>query len=199
MRWSIVASLVWIPLQVFCCHRQPLNLAGRNAKIYLSCVIVLNLALTVLLWQEKNWANALGWITASNILAATATTDLQEKMIYDLHALILLGTGLVVTFFGSGGKWLARIVVSLLLFCVFFLVSRRGAVGMGDCQIMACLALFFPLARWMEIVILALGSATLYGIVSVILGKKAWKTQMPFAPYLAAGLYAELLMYQALG
>lgn len=198
MMWGIIASLVWIAVQVFWCRSQPLSLDGRKLKIYLACVVLLNIGFSVLLWQEENWANALGWVTASNLLAAVTTTDLHEKMIYELHTYILLGAGVVVAIFGSNGEWLARGIVTFLLFCAFFLISRRESIGMGDGQIMACLALYFPLTRWMEIIILALGSAAIYGLASVIIKKKTWKTQVPFAPFLTAGLYVELLMYQLL-
>ena len=86
----------------------------------------------------------------------------------------------------------ARYALFLLLLGVLFLLSRkRPELGMGDSRMIACMALYFSMTGWMEIMVASLGCALLYGLGGIVLQKKNLKSELPFMPFLLLGVLIE--------
>lgn len=169
--------------------RPPLRLEGRGKKGYLAAAAAVNLWTAV--WPGPGPAGVL----LANTLLWMAATDLRERALYDLHFYVFLLGGAACAFFQGVGGMLGRGVLFLMLFGVLFLISRKNkGLGMGDSRIIAGLALYFPFSGWMEIMLLSLGGALLWGLWGIVRRKKTMKTEMPFAPFLLAGVLAEFGM-----
>ena len=77
---------------------------------------------------------------------------------------------------------------------VMFLISRRNpGLGMGDGRMIACLALYFTASAWMEVILLALACALIYGVWGMLRKRSTLKTELPFAPFLLAAIMMEFL------
>jgi prepilin signal peptidase PulO-like enzyme (type II secretory pathway) len=56
----------------------------------------------------------------------------------------------------------------------------------------ACMSLFFPFSSWLEIMLVSLGVAMIYGLIGVAAKKKTMQTEFPFMPFLLIGVLLEL-------
>jgi len=169
--------------------RPPVSLEGRGRKWYLAAAAGVNL------WIAACPEAGIGGVLLGNALLWMAATDLRERALYDLHFYVLLLGGAACAFFQGAGGFVGRGALFLALFAVLFLVSRRNpGLGMGDSRVIAGLALYFPFSGWMEVMLVSLGGAMLWGLWGVLRKKKTMKTELPFAPFLLAGALAEWML-----
>ena len=156
-------------------------------KWYAVAVVILNLWCAIWLGQTGLVKLLLHFTLANSLLLMTAT-DLKETMVYDIHFYVVLLTGVLGNLI-QFNTLVPRLGFFLLLMGVFFLVSRRREeLSAGDSRMIAVLALYYPFNEWMEVMLLALGSAMVYGIIGILRKKKTLKTQMPFMPFLLIGV-----------
>lgn len=176
--------------------RAPLELKGRARTWFLLTAAGVNLWTLAALWlQEAGLGEQLSWFFLTNGMFLMAVTDLREKMTYDIHFYPLLLGGAAGAVFLAQGGMLGRFLTFLLLLGVLFLISRKkDGLGVGDSRMIACLALYFPLTGWMEIMLVSLGISMIYGLVGVARKKNTLKTEIPFMPFLLAAVLAELMM-----
>ena len=115
--------------------------------------------------------------------------DLREKRIPDF--IVLPGIGIFLV------KRIAekRLPISMIFitaaagFVFIFLLSilSKGKIGVGDAKLSALVALALGLKGWMAAVFIASFTGVLFALVMIALHKMAWKTKLPFAPFLALG------------
>ncbi len=176
--------------------RSPLALEGKVRRWFLIAAAGVNVWILAASWlTDASVKEQFGRFILVNGLLLMAATDLKERMIYDIHfyALLLLGVAGLLSPPWSG--MLGRLFFFLLLFSVLFLISRKKTgLGMGDFRIIACLALYLPASRWMEVMILALGGAMIYGLFGVLKKKKTLQTEIPFLPFLLAGVLIDSIL-----
>jgi leader peptidase (prepilin peptidase)/N-methyltransferase len=83
-------------------------------------------------------------------------------------------------FFGAG--------LALLLFVAVVIISRGRGMGLGDVKLAAAAGV---LMGWPDIVfalMIAFISGSLWGIVSIFLGRKTMKSIIPFGPFIVLGI-----------
>jgi len=105
---------------------------------------------------------------------------------YRLSQLVVYsGWNLFLSFVLAGLGWAG-------FFLLIYLLSKGEWLGFGDVK----LALLMGLLVGFPGVLIALFSATflgsIVGIILVLLGKKSWRSQVPFAPFLVAGSFVGL-------
>ncbi len=186
---TAICALAGFGLSAALGSRPPLCLEGRARRWYLVAAAVGNL------WVSACPGAGPWGVLAVNALLWMAATDLREQALYNLHFYVLLLGGAACAVFQGSGGLISRGILFLALFGVLFLVSRKNqGLGMGDSRTIACLALYFPFSGWMEVMLLALGGALLWGLWGVLRKKKTMKTELPFAPFLLAGVLMEYLL-----
>ncbi len=193
---TVLLSALGFGLDALLCFRAPLTLEGKERRRFLIAAAAVNVwmlaaaCLTGIPVKEQPSR----FILANGLLLMT-TTDLRERMIYDIHFYTLLLLGIAGLLYPPWNGMLGRVIFFLLLFGVLFLISRKKpGLGMGDSRIIACLALYLSTSRWMEVMILALGGAMLYGLFGVFRKKKTLKTEIPFLPFLLAGVLIDSIL-----
>lgn len=185
----LTAALLWI-LNALLSGRRPLCLEGRKKWWFLTAAAAVNL------WTTLSPGAKPGDVLLVNVLLWMAATDLRERMLYDVHFYILLLGGLIWTALQSLSLLTSRSLLFLVLLGVLFLASRKsGQLGMGDSRTIAALALYFPLSGWMEVMLLSLGGAMVWGVWGLLRKKKTMKTEFPFAPFLLAGVLIEYALH----
>lgn len=197
MAWiTILLAVTGMSVLFVLAGRRPLTLEGRKRKWFLLGAAAVNLlAAAALLLGEGNVPWQISRFYLINGMYLAAATDLLEKSVYELHYRLLLLGGAISAFLQEGTTFFAMYLTFGVLYGLLFLVSRRnGQLGMGDSQMIACLALYFPLPRWTEVVLLALLGAMLCGLAGIAMKKKTIKSELPFIPFLLGGTIIEYFL-----
>lgn len=193
MTWlSAVLALPWIGVDLFLAGKKPLELTEKKKTYFLVAAVAVNLwmAAAFFLRETEPAVQVCKWF-ATNVMLMAAATDLLEMAVYDLHFRVLLLGGAVSAFLQAGVRFWEMYLLFGLLYGVLRLVSKKKQLSMGDSQIIACLALYFPLARWAEVLFLALLCAMIYGLAVIVRKKKTVKSEMPFIPFLLIGMLVD--------
>ncbi len=126
-----------------------------------------------------------------------AWIDQHERRIPNRILLLLLGIRAVIL----AAEWilvpsmgLALLISSALglllgggLFLIAHLISR-GGVGMGDVKLFAVIGTYVGAGSIMPLVFLTALAAALYSLVMLALKKVSMKEEIPFAPFVLAGV-----------
>lgn len=193
---AIFALLGW-SVDMMAGGRPPLQLKRkRTILLYRLAAAAVNLWTLAALWRtEFSISKAVSWTILANILFLMTATDLLERMVYNIHLYLMLLGGVTISMFTFEAAVIGRYIFFLLLFGILFLVSRKKkGLGSGDSRVIACMALYFPFSQWMEIMLLALGSALLYGVAGILRKKKSLRTEVPFMPFMLFGTLSEFML-----
>lgn len=172
---------------------------------------------TKLPWQAAMAAslvNGAGWLTAGflcpsipeaadlGLMVSAAVTltliDVKARLIPNELVAALLALSAGFAFLNGGlavfpGR-LVGLLVALTLFLVAMLLAGPGKVGGGDVKLAAAVgfATGFPGVLW-AVLAMAL-AAVLTGAAGMVTKKMGFKTPMPFAGFLTAGLVAARIL-----
>ncbi|MDP1629333.1 MAG: prepilin peptidase [bacterium] len=132
---------------------------------------------------------AIGVAFFSNLFLDAAPRFLTFSLI-ELGSRFAYQTGPRSDFFLSGAT--AAFLFALFFFILFF-VSRGRWLGFGDVKLAVFLGLIlgFPAVIWGAFWAFFLGS--LAGVALIILGKKGFKSEVPFGPFLCLGTFLTFL------
>ena len=149
------------------------------------------------------------WILASLLLILLSAIDARLMLIPDELTVGLGALGLLYTAFLSPGQsflghyamlfglydaspWVNHAVaaaVGFAFFSVVILLSRGRGMGMGDMKFAASAGL---LTGWPDILLalmLSFISGSIFGAVRILQGKKSLKSNVPFGPFIALGVF----------
>lgn len=149
------------------------------------------------------WIISLVKITFLLLLIPVTVIDFRHYIIPDEITLPFLLVGIGVSFFPGAETPLVSLLGILagggslyLIGWIGFLLLRKEAMGGGDVKLMAAAGAFFgPQVALLAIVFGAL-LGSIYGICIMVSGKKNSGNQIPFGPFLGAGLWAALIIGQ---
>lgn len=79
------------------------------------------------------------------------------------------------------------------LFAISKAISKNG-VGMGDIKLVGALGFYLRTYTLMGVLIVSLVSIALYGLFKVFTKKATTKDEIPFAPFIAFGVTACMLL-----
>lgn len=193
MLWQSLFAILGLTAAVLLSGHRPLSLQGAARRTFLLAAAGVNLwsAVGLYLSAVSPPRSAL-FLLLVNSLLMMAATDLREKRIYDIHFYPTLFFGAAGAFFPLSAAF-GKYLLFLLAAGILFLAARRSAgFGKGDAGMIACLALYFPLSGWMEVLLIALLSAILFGLAGMVGKKSNLKTELPFMPFLLLGVLLEI-------
>ncbi|MFQ5716458.1 MAG: prepilin peptidase [Nitrospinales bacterium] len=137
------------------------------------------------------WQTPIFWVVAA-ALVAVAAIDLKHKIIPDRITLpgivfgLAAGTYLIgfreslTGFFVGGGLFYAIAVLS------------KGGMGGGDIKLIAAAGALLGWQKTLLVIFLASFLGSCVGIPLILAGRKHGKSQIPFGPFLAAGIIAAI-------
>lgn len=136
-------------------------------------------------------------------LVLIGLVDGRKKIIPNKAVLVLLGirTVLLVAEMACFPQLILEIVVSStaglagggLLFLTVGLIAKKG-IGMGDVKLIGVMGYYLGFKVLMSNLIITLTLTVLGGITALIFRKASWKSEIPFAPFAAAGTIITILM-----
>jgi len=83
-------------------------------------------------------------------------------------------------------------ILAPLFFLAIYLLSRGRWLGFGDVKLAILMGLFLGWPNILIALFCAFFLGALVGVSLVLSGKKAWKSQVPFGPFLIAGTFVAL-------
>lgn len=142
---------------------------------------------------------SLGWYIAVPALIAIAFIDAEHRIIPDSFNIVLAIAGSIMAISGEGASLLSRVIGIFSVSVPFIaaaMISRGSAMGGGDIKLVA--ASGFCLGWKMNLVALFIGSllGSVYAVILMIKGRANRKSQVPFGPWLSAGIVISGLIGQ---
>ncbi|TGE34213.1 A24 family peptidase [Desulfosporosinus sp. Sb-LF] len=130
------------------------------------------------------------------VLVALSLIDLDTFRLPDVLTLPLLGLGILGAFLIPGNPTGWESVFSALgaggLFWIIALVYPQG-MGLGDVKLVAAMGAFLGFPSIFLAVFAGSFAGAFLGIILLLAGRKAFRQQIPFGPYLALGAILTLL------
>ncbi len=154
-----------------------------NAGIYL--LIYLKFGLS---------ADAFIYAAASSCLIALAAIDAVHKTIPDRFNIVIAACGLIMLAVPGGVPWHEIIIGALVISVPLFIISFfTGGIGEGDVKLFAACGLLLGWKLILLSMFLASVTAALSGITLMVAGKAGRKTEIPFGPFIALGVFVSIL------
>ena len=150
------------------------------------------------------------YLTTSGILIVMLLADLRYQIIPDEMQVALGLIGLVkilyVSYFIGGNNYIGiftniwsgivsgAIVMAPLL--LVFLITKGRGMGFGDVKLIFFMGLFLGFPKILIAIFLASLIGSIIGLGLIALGKKGFKSEIPFGPFLIMGTYFALFWGQ---
>ena len=129
-------------------------------------------------------------------LVALSFIDLDTFRLPDVLTLPLLGIGILGAFFipGNPGGW-ESIIGALGAGGLFWIIARvyPQGMGLGDVKLVAAMGAFLGFPAIFLAVFTGSFIGTVVGVFRIFLGRKHFRQEIPFGPYLALGAILTLL------
>lgn len=138
------------------------------------------------------------------VLVALAAIDISDRVVPRrlLGPALAWGSATLVLASATTGRWgevRDGALGGLLAFAVFLLIAAvtRGGIGFGDVRLAGTVGVFLG---WLGLPLVLLGLlwafalAALVGLALVCTGRRAYRSTMPFVPYIAAGTLSVVLL-----
>lgn len=159
-------------------------------------------------------ADAMSWIRVVEILGVVAFTVVIATYDARYKEIPMLVLWLAIVWSGVFSLWkdalldmthlssvfdfslYSGVFAGLVGFLFFFLlsaVSRERWMGLGDAYVVFWMGLVLGWPNLLPALLFAFASGALWGLSMIALGKSSLKSQLPFAPFLFAGMLLVLL------
>lgn len=124
-----------------------------------------------------------------SILCLTALYDYKYKEIPNVLLIIINILGLISSIVIPEYFFLKSIICAAVVSGICFLIGKKSKneIGLGDIFTLSGLIMSITFSHTVNMMFSALLVSVLYGIISVILKRKTWKTAMAFVPFLLFG------------
>lgn len=125
-------------------------------------------------------------ILLSALLLPVAIIDLRTKIIPDKPVLLGIGLGIIITLFDNEISILSGLMGFIICGGTMAAISivTRGAIGMGDAKLFACIGAFLGIQLTIGIMLLSTIFSGLTGLLLLIFKNVDRKATIPFAPFI---------------
>jgi len=149
---------------------------------------------------------ALYWkfgLSVSLFFSSLVSTFLIVIFVYDLKTMLIpdemLYPAIVITLiylaFGSASNFkfsLYGVLIAVGFLGIIYLIGRGKWMGFGDVKLAVLLGLVSPFPEIFVTLFSAFLIGSIVGILMIIVGKKTFKSEIPFGPFLILGLYISI-------
>jgi late competence protein len=142
-------------------------------------------------------------LTVISVSLIIAGIDYREKIIPNEAVVFILSVScifILINVFTNTIEALAIFIdsaVAMLIGSGLFAISKaisKNGVGMGDIKLVGALGFYLRTYTLMGVLIVSLVSIALYGLFKVFTKKATTKDEIPFAPFIAFGVTACMLL-----
>ena len=171
--------------------------SGQNVLLiitYLMIGITIGILYRIYAYDIFKSFRALTVISVSLIIAGI---DYREKIIPNEAVVCIIAVAcvmMIINAFTNSVEALAIFIdslVAMLIGVVLFAASKaisKNGVGMGDIKLVGALGLYLRTYALMGVLLVALVSIAIYGLIKVISKKACVKDEIPFGPFVAFGV-----------
>ena len=135
------------------------------------------------------------YLTIVILLSAAAIIDIRKKRIPD--KLVLAGTvaGLAFVLIDPQREFLSSILGGATAGLVLLLIHyiTKGGLGLGDVKLFGCSGIFLGFERIISAMLISAVLSGLFSIVLICLNPDNKKSEIPFAPFILAGVLAVII------
>jgi leader peptidase (prepilin peptidase)/N-methyltransferase len=163
--------------------------------IYLIPEVLLAMVYILLYKVYGNSIQFLSFCLLASVLAAATIKDISSRIIPDEFIIFGIIVGMFMIFFNTNITILNALMGGIVSGGIFYLIAyiTKGAVGIGDAKLFACIGLFVGLQDVLSVMMVSALGSGLVGLIMVILGKAGKKSTMPFAPFAFLGTMMVIL------
>jgi len=136
------------------------------------------------------------YVILTSILLTISIIDLKTKKIPNKLVVLGIILGLIIMFLNNKLSIISALLGLLVCGGIIALISiiTKGAVGMGDAKLFACIGIFLGLQATLGIMLVSTILSGLVGLALLIFGMADRKTTLPFAPFISiAAIFMMLL------
>ena len=135
------------------------------------------------------------YLTIVILLSAAAIIDIRKKRIPD--KLVLAGTvaGLAFVLIDPQREFLSSILGGATAGLVLLLIHyiTKGGLGLGDVKLFGCSGIFLGFESTVSAMLISAVLSGLFSIVLICLNPDNKKSEIPFAPFILAGVLAVII------
>lgn len=160
-------------------------------------VSILNVLVTAIMVKSNNIDNILIIkLIAICILLSIVIIDIEYNEIPNSYNVVLFCLSLIYTYiqYKNNVNILNNITCMVILLFIFLLFAVfTGALGGGDVKLIGAIGLFLKCQFIYKFLMVSFIAGAIGGFVLMILGKRKWKEEIPFGPYLVIAII--LMLY----
>ena len=135
------------------------------------------------------------YLTIVILLSAAAIIDIRKKRIPD--KLVLAGTvaGLAFVLIDPQREFLSSILGGATAGLVLLLIHyiTKGGLGLGDVKLFGCSGIFLGFESTVSAMLISAVLSGLFSMVLICLNPDNKKSEIPFAPFILAGVLALII------
>ena len=135
------------------------------------------------------------YLTIVILLSAAAIIDIRKKRIPD--KLVLAGTvaGLAFVLIDPQREFLSSILGGATAGLVLLLIHyiTKGGLGLGDVKLFGCSGIFLGFESTVSAMLISAVLSGIFSIVLICLNPDNKKREIPFAPFILAGVLAVII------
>ena len=139
------------------------------------------------------------------MLLSLAVIDIEHLVLPDVLVLPLTWFGLSANIHGGFVSLDQAVIGAVSGYCIFrvfregwFRITGRTGCGLGDCKLAAAIGAWAGIAGFLQVAILATGTALVTHCFLIFIGKSSLDRRIPFGPWLAGAAIAWLLFPDAI-
>ena len=198
--FCVVFMLITYAVTLYMYKKRYGNIYSRQNVFLIITYLIIGILYRIYAYDIFKSFKALTVISVSLIIAGI---DYREKIIPNEAVVFILGIScifILINVFTNTIEALAIFIDSAVamiigsgLFAISKAISKDG-VGMGDLKLVGALRFYLRTYTLMGVLIVSLVSIALYGLFKVFTKKATTKDEIPFAPFIAFGVTACMLL-----
>lgn len=147
--------------------------------------------------MENQFGNIglLSYAAVIAMLSIAAVVDIKEHRIPDVLILAGTATGLIFSLLdprkGVLSSFMGGMTVGLILLVIHCIT--KGGLGLGDVKLFGCTGIYLGLEHTASAIVIASILSGLYSLVLVAINSENKKREIPFAPFILAGVLAAIV------
>ncbi len=146
-------------------------------------------------YKYENIVQVVSYSMVIILLSIAAVVDIKWKIIP--NHLILVGSflGSIMLFINTHITGINIIITIVLLGGLLWMISvfSKGALGMGDVKLVACIGIFLGLQKTLTVICMALVLSGIIAVFLLVFRYADKKKEMPFAPFILVATMITIL------
>lgn len=137
----------------------------------------------------------LSYFAVIAFLIAAAIIDIRERRIPDKLVLAGVTIGLVFSLFDPNRDIFSSLIggttAGLVLLLIYYIT--KGGLGLGDVKLFGCIGIYLGFESTVSAMLISAVLSGLYSLVLICINSDNKKRELPFAPFILAGVLAAIV------